>query len=133
MGHPVDTQITLAHLSLFSELGCPKWADHGAAMASNAGVLYHINNVISRISEYGIPGAYHATRGIGTVLTGEGHPGDPHRGIFSLFQLGHVSVGNAVAGQIVLVHAGHNTGHAPTAPRDVKRKTELFHRDLFSH
>jgi hypothetical protein len=67
-------------------------------MASYAGVPDHINNFIPWISEYCIPGADHAARGIGTVLTRKRDKRDPHRGIFSLFQLGHVSVGNAIAG-----------------------------------
>jgi len=38
-----------------------------------------------------------------------------------------MSEGNPIAGQIILIHAGHDTCHASTAPRDVKRKTELCH------
>jgi hypothetical protein len=59
------------------------------------------------------------------MKTGKGDKCQPDRGVLPLFQFDQLSVGKSLCGDIILIHTGHNTGHAPTAARKVKRKGKL--------
>ena len=125
LGHPIDTEIAFMHGLTGHKAGCAKRADHGTGPATDASIFIHPDHPGGFVSENRLPWTDKHTGGVIAMKTGEGDKGQPRRRVLPLFQFEQLSVRHALSGDIILVHTGHDTGHASTAARKVKRKCKL--------
>jgi hypothetical protein len=125
MSNPVNAEITLSHFFPRIEPGSAKRADHGTGSAADAQVFVHMDHTIIGIPEDGPFGTYIHARSITTVETGQGDEVKLCRGVFAGFYLGDLPERGPIGWKVILIHAGHDTGHASSTARQIKRKTKL--------
>jgi hypothetical protein len=117
MTNPVNAEITLLHFFPGIETGSAKRADHGAGSAADAQVLVHMDHPVIGIPEDGPFGAHIHARGVTAVEAGKGDKVDLRRGVFPGFHLGDLPERRPIGRKVILIHASHDTGHAPSTAR----------------
>jgi hypothetical protein len=97
-------------------------------VAADAEGFIDLDTAVILSPEDGLCGAGRNAGCIPAVLTCQGDKGYFGIRVMSLFQFRDMSEGNPViSGEIVLVHAGHHTGHASAATGNIKGETILAH------
>ena len=128
MLHTGNAKMTFVHPPVIEVSGRPKRTGEGTAVTSDTQVPIDIHNTVPVPLVDGAGGADHHARRISAVEAGQGEEGDACLWVLPLFQAGHVSETQAVAGEIVFILAGHDAGHTTAAAGYIEGKCHLHDR-----
>jgi len=118
--NPVNAKVALAHFLAGIEAGGSERADHGTGPAADAQVFVYMDQALIGVSEDGPSGAHIHARGVIAVEAGKGNELELCGWIVSGFHLDDLSERRPIGRKVILIHAGHDTGHASGTARQIK-------------